>query len=366
MAHTHLELSWHIPVEGDGRWLSTVQPERPPSWAYHREVALNAERLGFDMVLVPTAFSNGQYDLESPVLDSWTLATAIATVTRRIRILVAVRPGFVNPGVAAMMGATFDDISGSRLAYNVVTAGAPGDMEMFGDSLDHDARYRRAAEYATLLRRLWTERRVTHHGEFYRMDEALLFPKPRVRPDFYLAGASPAAKFMAAKLADVYLMSAEPLDDVKRRMDEIRELAGSANAGIRFGIAGTVICRDTHEEAWAQAQAMLDHADPAVLEQRMGSGHRTTSVEDQRFRQRGELKMANNLWAGMSRLAYGSAYVGTPEDLAAMLASYVEAGVSTIQFYGFPDLEEACRIGEQLLPLLRQYNWETQPASRQA
>jgi alkanesulfonate monooxygenase len=348
-----VELSWHIPVEGDGRWLSTPAPERPPNWDYHREVARNAERLGFDTILVPTAFSNGQYSLDSPVVDSWTIASAIAAVTSRIRILVAVRPGFVNPGVAAMMGATFDLITDSRLAYNVVTAGAPGDMEMFGDHLEHDARYRRASEYMTLLRRLWTEDRVTHRGEFYCLENALLSPKPAHRPPFYLAGGSPAAKKTAAELADVYLMSAEPLEGVKRRMDEMRQLAQDVNPGLRFGIAGTVICRDTHEEAWAAAQAMLEHADPRVLEQRMGSGHRTTSVEDQMFRQRGDLKMANNLWAGMSHLAYGSAYVGAPADIAAMLLTYIDAGVSMIQFYGFPDLEEADRVAEQIVPFLR-------------
>jgi alkanesulfonate monooxygenase SsuD/methylene tetrahydromethanopterin reductase-like flavin-dependent oxidoreductase (luciferase family) len=98
---------------------------------------------------------------------------------------------------------------------------------------------------------------------------------------------------------------------------------------------------------------MLEHADPAVLEQRMGSGHRTTSVEDQRFRRLGDLVLANNLWAGMSRLSYGSAFVGAPDDIAAMLASYLEAGVSMVQFYGFPDLEEANRVAELVVRPLR-------------
>ncbi|MFI5267969.1 MAG: LLM class flavin-dependent oxidoreductase [Chloroflexota bacterium] len=351
-----VEFSWHVPVEGDGQWLSTPAPERPPRWEYHRRVAVNAEKLGFDTILVPTAFSNGQYALDSPVVDAWTIATAIATVTKRIRILVAQRPGFVNPGVAAMMGATFDDVSGSRLAYNLVTAGAPGDMEMFGDRLEHDARYRRAAEYVTLLRRLWTEDRVSFQGEFYRMEEALLSPKPTRLPPFYLAGGSPVAKKVAAELANVYLMSAEPLEDVGRRMAEMRQLAGDLNPDLRFGIAGTVICRETHEQAWAQAQAMLERADPAVLRQRMGSGHRTTSVEDQMFRKRGDLKMANNLWAGMSHLAYGSAYVGAPDDVATMLQTYIDAGVSLIQFYGFPDLEEAQRVAEHIVTPLRRAN----------
>ncbi|HVA25465.1 MAG TPA: LLM class flavin-dependent oxidoreductase [Chloroflexota bacterium] len=351
-----VEFSWHIPVEGDGQWLSTPAPERPPRWDYHRRVALNAEELGFDTILVPTAFSNGQYSLDSPVVDSWTTATAIAAVTQRIRILVAQRPGFINPGVAAMMGATFAGVSGSRLAYNIVTAGAPGDMEMFGDRLEHDARYRRAAEYITLLRRLWTEDRVSFEGEFYRLEEALLSARPQQLPLFYLAGGSPAAKKMAAQLANVYLMSAEPLGDVKQRMDEMRQLAGDLNPSLRFGIAGTIICRDTHEQAWAQAQAMLERADPAVLKQRMGSGHHTTSVEDQLFRRRGDLRMANNLWAGMSHLAYGSAYVGAPDDLAAMLQTYIDAGISMIQFYGFPDLEEAERVARQVVAPLRHAN----------
>ena len=158
---------------------------------------------------------------------------------------------------------------------------------------------------------------------------------------------------MAARLADVYLMSAEPVPDVRRRMDEMRRLAGEANRELRFGVAGTVICRDSHEEAWAQAQAMLARADPAVLRQRMGSGHRTTSVEDQMFRRRGDLKLANTLWAGMSHLASGSAFVGAADGIVALLREYLDAGVSMIQFYGFPDLEEADRVAEQSVAPLR-------------
>jgi alkanesulfonate monooxygenase len=348
-----VEFSWHIPVEGDGQWLSTPQPQRPPRWDYLKRVAQNAERRGFDTLLVPTSFTNGQFSLDSPVADSWTTATAIAAVTDRIRILAALRPGFINPGVAAMMGATFDSIAPGRLAYNVVTAGAPGDMEMFGDLLDHDARYRRSDEYVRLLRRLWTEDEVSFQGEFFAVARASVSPKPGELPRFYLAGASDAATRVAASLADVYLMSAEPLEEAARRVDRMRELSSNINPGLRFGVAGTVICRDTHEQAWAQAQAMLDMADQAVLERRMGSGHQTTSVEDQRFRSRGELVMANNLWAGMSRLAYGSAFVGTAEGIAELLDGYLRLGITTVQFYGFPDLEEADRVAEQILPLLR-------------
>src|SRR5919108_4686160 len=151
------EFNWHIPCGGDGHWMCTRFPERLPHLKYLTQVAQAAEDVGFDTVLVPCAFSNGNYSLAAPYVDAFTLGVACMSATRRLRILVAHRPGFINPGVFAQMCATADEFSGGRLALNIVTAGAPGDMEQFGDVLDHDARYRRASEFVAILKSLWTE-----------------------------------------------------------------------------------------------------------------------------------------------------------------------------------------------------------------
>src|ERR1700716_4256189 len=137
--------------------MQTRMPERLPHVSYLTQVAEAAEYAGFHRVLVPCAFSNSTYSLVSPYVDAYTLGTAVMGSTRRMEVLIAHRPGFVNPGVFAQMCATADDLSGGRLALNIVTAGAPGDMEQFGDVLDHDARYRRGGEFVDILKSLWTQ-----------------------------------------------------------------------------------------------------------------------------------------------------------------------------------------------------------------
>src|SRR5436309_13441777 len=216
--------------------MCTRLPERLPHIDYLTQVARAAEYAGFDRVLVPCAFSNGNYSLAAPYVDSWTLGTACMGATKDLEILIAHRPGFVNPGVFAQMCATADDYSNGRLALNIVTAGAPGDMEQFGDLLDHDARYRRAVEFVDILKCLWTQEKTNFEGEFYRMIDAGLQPKP-VRPGgppFFLAGASEAAVDMAARQADVYMMSASTVADIAARIKGVRCRAEARGRSLRY------------------------------------------------------------------------------------------------------------------------------------
>src|ERR1700737_5145276 len=155
MGDSAIEFNWHIPCAGDGHWMQTRLPERLPHVNYLTQVARAAEYAGFDRVLVPCAFSNSTYSLAAPYVDSYTLGTAVMGATEQMEVLVAHRPGFINPGVFAQMCATADDYSGGRLALNIVTAGAPGDMEQFGDLIDHAPRYRRRTGFAQVLKPPW-------------------------------------------------------------------------------------------------------------------------------------------------------------------------------------------------------------------
>src|SRR6266446_288598 len=281
-----IEFNWHIPCAGDGPWMCTRMPERLPHVEYLTQVARAAEYAGFDRVLVPCAFSNGNYSLDAPYVDSYTLGTAVVAATRSLEVLIAHRPGFVNPGVFAQMCSTLDDFSGGRLALNIVTAGAPGDMEQFGDILDHNARYRRAVEFVEICKSLWTQRVTNFDGEFYRMLSAGLEPKP-VRPGgppFFLAGASEAAIDMAARQADVYMMSASTVADIGRRVEDVRCRAEKVGRSVRFCVAAILFARETEDASRALAQDFADHADLQVVAERSAQGRQTTSVEDIRAR----------------------------------------------------------------------------------
>jgi alkanesulfonate monooxygenase len=336
------EFNWHIPCAGDGHWICTRTPERLPHAEYLIQVARAAEYAGFDRVLVPCAFSNGTYSLAAPYVDAWTLGTAVIGATSRIEVLIAHRPGFINPGLFAQMCATADDYAQGRLAVNIVTAGAPGDMEQFGDVLDHDSRYRRAVEFASILKSLWTQSVTNFEGEFYRMIQAGLQPKP-VRPGgppFFLAGASEAAIDMAARQADVYMMSASTVPEIARRIEDVRRRASDLGRSVRFCVAANLFARATESDARALAEGFSEHADLQVVAERTASGRQTTSVEDLRARAGTNLHTwtGPHLWSGIAHLIYGSAWVGSYAQITELFEQYAEVGVSVFQIYGYPFL----------------------------
>jgi alkanesulfonate monooxygenase len=352
-----VEFNWHIPCAGDSHWMQTRMPERPPHINYLAQVAEAAEYAGFDRVLVPCAFSNSTYSLAAPYVDSWTLGTACLSATRTLEILVAHRPGFVNPGVFAQMCATADDYGGGRLALNIVTAGAPGDMEQFGDVLDHDARYRRAGEFVSILKSLWTEPELNFDGEFYCMQSARMELKP-LRPGgppFFLAGASEAAIDMAARQADVYMMSASTVEAIAERIADLKRRAAAYGRTLRFCLAATLFSAETDDEARAWATDFANHADLEIVAERTAHGRQTTSVEDIRARAGTNMHtwLTPNIWSGIAHLNYGAAWVGSYASIGELFEAYARVGVGIFQIYGYPFLEEALHVGERVVPLVK-------------
>lgn len=130
------KFDWFIPIDGDGIRLGTRQAERPPTFEYLRDVVQTAERLGYYSLLIPTRFVNGLFDEGAPLVETWTMATALAAVTSRIRFLIAVRPGFIAAGLFAKMVATLDQISHGRVDINIVPGGIANDFERLGVDID--------------------------------------------------------------------------------------------------------------------------------------------------------------------------------------------------------------------------------------
>src|SRR5262245_50336977 len=160
---------WFVPIDGDGTHIGTLRAERPPAFAYLCRVVQTAESLGYYSLLVPTRFANGLFEETAPLAETWTTATALAAVSSRIRFLVAVRPGFITPGLFAQMAAAFDQLSGGRLDLNVVPGGIQGDLERLGERSDHATRYARAEEFIAALRALWARPEpVVFDGQFVR------------------------------------------------------------------------------------------------------------------------------------------------------------------------------------------------------
>jgi alkanesulfonate monooxygenase len=351
------EFNWHIPCAGDSPWMQTRFPERPPHIKYLAQVAEAAEYAGFDRVLVPCAFSNSTYSLAAPYVDPWSLGVACLNATRKMEILVAHRPGFINPGLFSQMCASADQFGDGRLALNIVTAGAPGDMEQFGDVLDHDARYRRAGEFVTILKALWTQPELTFDGEFYCMQNARMEYKPTRPggPPFFLAGASEAAIDMAARQADVYMMSASTVENIAERINDLKSRAASYGRTLRFCVAATLFSAETDSKAREWAIDFANHADLEVVAERNAHGRQTTSVEDIRARAGTNMHtwLTPTIWSGIAHLNYGAAWVGSYDSIAELFEQYARVGVSIFQIYGYPMLEQALHVGLHFVPVAK-------------
>jgi len=355
---------WFLPTNGDSRTdlslgnavgaagsrVTAGGTERAPDIGYIGQIARSAEQLGFEGALTPTS---------SWCEDAWIMTAGLTQVTERFKFLVALRPGFTSPTLAAQMAATYQRISGGRLLLNIVTGGDDVEQRRFGDHLDKAGRYRRAAEFLHIVRELWDGRPVDFTGEFYDIQGGVIVPAP-VRPDIYLGGSSPQALDVAAHYADVYLTWGEPPGAVAEKLDRVRARARAAGRELRFGIRLHVIARDTAAEAWAQAQRLLDGLDPAAIE-RAQAIQRSSGSEGQRRMvalhggRTDALEVSPNLWAGVGlvRGGAGTALVGSHDEVADRIAEYYHLGIEEFILSGYPHLEEAYQVGEGVLPVLR-------------
>jgi alkanesulfonate monooxygenase len=207
------------------------------------------------------------------------------------------------------------------------------------------------------LKSLWTEPVLNFDGEFYCMQEARMEYRP-VRPGgppFFLAGASEAAIDMAARQADVYMMSASTVENIAQRIDDLRRRAAAYGRTLRYCVAATLFSAETDDQARAWARDFADHADLEVVAERTAQGRQTTSVEDLRARAGTNMHtwLTPNIWSGIAHLNYGAAWVGSYASIADLFEDYARAGVSIFQIYGYPFLEEALHVGDKVLPLLK-------------
>jgi len=372
-----LVFHWFLPTSGDGRGIvgrghsiplvgGSVAPPpgasgaraatRPPDLDYLGQVARSAEQLGFTGVLTPTG---------TWCEDAWLTTAALISQTRRLKFLVAFRPGFVAPTLAAQMAATYQRLSGGRLLLNVVTGGEESEQRRFGDYLSHDERYARTGEFLDIVRGAWSGQPYDFEGAYFKVEGATVMSPPDPVPTVYFGGSSRAAGPVAAKYVDVYLTWGEPPDAVAAKIAWMRELAEQAGRELRFGIRLHTISRDTSAEAWAEANRMLAELSPEEIASSQRALAKSSSVGQSKMRglheaYRGggttsDLEIYPNLWAGVGlvRGGAGTALVGSHAEVADRIEEYAALGISEFVMSGYPHLEEAYWFGEGVLPELR-------------
>ncbi len=354
-----IRFSWFIPIDGDGNRAGTMRAERPPDFAYLRQVAETAEECGYYSLLIPTRFANGLFAEDAPLAETWTTAAALAAVTGRIRFLIAVRPGFIALGLFAQMAAALHQISRGRVDINIVPGGIQNDFERVGEESSHETRYERAEEFIAACRKLWTQPGpVDFEGDYYRLRGAYCAPQPGADgPRFYLGGASPRALGLSGRQADVHLSWIEPLDATAQRNVAVAAEFAKAGRTPELGLRTHLVVRDAEAEAWDAAGELIAHADPAVKAQRQAAIAGTPMVGQQaQAREALDHRVGPRLWNGLSevRVNCGTAIVGDPQQAADTLYDYARLGFREFILSGFPHVEECRRIASEVLPRLRE------------
>ncbi len=345
-----------MPVEMIG-WIAPrvssemIPPSGPPFDAnVIAETARIHERAGFDRVLI------GYF---SGAPDGFLVGAHAASVTERLSFLLAHRPGFVAPPVAARKLATLDQLSGGRLAVHIIAGGSDADQAKDGDWTGHDARYRRTAEYISLLRRTWTEPApFDHEGEFYRTRETWSEIRCRQLPyiPIYGGGGSDAAIRALAPHVDVYMLWGEPLRDTALFMDRVRREAALYGRNPTFSLSTRPILAASEGQAWDRARTILERAlanrggAPAPQRQNVGSKRLLQAAAEAEVH---DTCLWTALAAATGAPGNSTALVGTPEAVAKAMLEYYKLGATSLLIRGYDPRPDAVQYGEELIPRLR-------------
>jgi len=346
-----------MPVEMIG-WIAPrvaselIPPSGPPFAAeVIAETARIHEQAGFDRVLIG-------YFSEAP--DGFLIGAYAASVTERLNFLLAHRPGFVMPPLAARKLATLDQLSGGRLAVHIIAGGSDADQAKDGDWTDHDTRYRRTGEYISLLCRTWTEPApFDHAGEFYRTRGTHSEIRCRQQPHIpiYGGGGSEAAIRALAPYVDVFMLWGEPLKDTARFIDRVRQEATVSGRNPAFSLSTRPILAATDGAAWDRARAILDRVlinrggAPAPDRQNTGSKRLLQAAAAAEVH---DACLWTSLAAATGAPGNSTALVGTPETVAKALLEYYKLGATSLLIRGYDPRPDAIQYGEELIPRIRE------------
>lgn len=340
------EVSWFSALcDDDYEFLGQPDPMLQSSWEHCRDIVMQAETGGFDNVLLPSGYALG--------IDSTAFAAAIATLVRRIKLLLAVRVGEMWPPQLARQIATIDRILGGRLTVNIISSEMPGEV------LGSAPRYARCVELMHILRTLLNGEALDHDGEFWK----LKLDPPRVgtvsgkAPPLYFGGLSEDAREAAAKGCDVYLMWPDRQEAVAEIIADMKARAVKHGRTLRFGYRAHVIVRETETEARTAADRLLSKLDGAT-----GDAIRSKSLDSQSVGVRAQAALREgasndgyaepNLWTGVGRArsGCGAAIVGDPDQVLAKLESYRAMGIEAFILSGYPHAAEADLFARHVLP----------------
>jgi alkanesulfonate monooxygenase len=310
------------------------------------------DEAGFDGVLI------GQH-ARSP--DPLAIAANVAACTQKLRFMIAHRPGFVSPTIAARMFATIDRVSGGRCIAHIITAASDAETENDGDFLTKDQRYARSREYVEILRKVWTSPSpVDHDGPFYSFEKAFCEAKPLQQPTIpiFWGGASDRAIEMGAECADVYAMGPGTVEKTAQLLNRVRAAATPHGRSPDFLMTMRIVMAPKADDAWKKARDILDAV--TAFQNSGGTVGRAKGDIDQRIVAEAEAARDSGdpcLWTDLTIATKGrtaaTALVGSPEQITEALLRYHAVGISRFILTGFDPIDDTIAIGRALIPRLK-------------
>ena len=337
-----MKFGYWMPVFGG--WLRNVDDERMQAdWAYVKNLAQRSETLGYDLTLIAELNLNDIKGEEAPSLDAWSTAAALAAVTERIELMVAVRPTFHSPALLAKQAANIDHISGGRLTLNVVSSWWQDEAKKYGVHFEqHDDRYARTAEWLHVVDNLWKQDHFSFTGKYYQVEDSILQPKPlsKPRPFLYAGGESEAAKELIASQCDGYVMHGDEPEAIGRRINDLRvrrERLGLPP--MKFGVAAYSIVRNSEQEVRAEIARITDINGSAAGYKNYQQWLAGTQLE----------KRVSLEDYSVSNRGLRSGLAGTPDQVAERVAAFEAVGVDFLLLQCSPQLEEMERFSEAVI-----------------
>ncbi len=344
------EVSWFAPIcSDDYEYLGVPENKYKANYANTSKVLLEADRLGFRNILCPSSYQVGQ--------DTLTFASAVAPQTQNINLLAAVRCGEVHPPMLARGIATLDHILEGRLTINIISSNLPG------ENLESIPRYQRSREVIEILKQAWTQDHIDFQGDFYNLKLDTTDPvKPYQQnggPLLYFGGYSPPGKDLCAEHCDVYLMWPDKIENLRGHMEDLTARAAGYGRKIDYGLRVHMIVRETEDEAIAAANKLVSRLDDQFGEEirNRALDAKTLGVALQsqaREQADDDGFIEDNLWTGVGRArsGCGMAIVGDPDQVAAKIQGYIDMGMRSFIFSGYPHLDESRLFAKYVLPQL--------------
>ena len=340
-----VEISWFAPLcNGDDDFLGNRNPIYKSNWYNTKNIVEAADKLGYKNILCPSSYQVGQ--------DTLTFIAGMATLTKEINFLAAIRCGEIHPPMLARTIATLDHMLEGRLTLNIISSNLPG-ME-----LDSTERYLRSKEVIEVLKQCWTKNRLDFNGKYYQFNlptQPVKVYQQNGGPLLYFGGYSEAGMELCAEHCDVYLMWPDTENKLVELMKNISERAKKYNRTVQFGLRVHVIVRETEEEARSYADNLISKLDLSLGENIRNRSQDAKSLGVARqteLREKSDEKffVEPNLWTGigLARSGCGAAIVGNPDQVITKINKYQKMGIRSFIFSGYPHLQE-CKIFAKLV-----------------